>query len=155
MSCLFCDADVREGTGKKKRKLIFGKKCEQVLSILDNLCLVHYNRKFSDAPPVNHDELWVCHRCIGTVMDLPVLLQKVTDLKNNILCFVKNSGLLPEARSMPPAESDAAVASRTEESCHDSVLASSTTPTSAKDSSILGKSKRSDISVGVAVRPPF
>ena len=42
MSCLFCDADVREGTGKKKRKLIFGKKCEQVLSILDNLCLVHY-----------------------------------------------------------------------------------------------------------------
>ena len=83
-------------------------------------------------------------------MDLPVLLQRVTDLKNNILCFVKNSGLLPEARaeaaSIPPAESDpVAASSENEES-------SPTTPAaSAKDISVLGKRKRSDGSVGVAV----
>uniref|UniRef100_A0A1X7VPI0 Uncharacterized protein n=1 Tax=Amphimedon queenslandica TaxID=400682 RepID=A0A1X7VPI0_AMPQE len=88
-------------------------------------------------------------------MDLPVLLQRVTDLKNNILCFVKNSGLLPEARAeaaslIPPAESDdVAASSENEES-------SPTTPAaSAKDSSVLGKRKRSDGSVGVAVDIDF
>ena len=77
-------------------------------------------------------------------MDLPVLLQKVTDLKINILCFV-----LP----ILPVESDAAF--QNEESCHESVLASSTTPTSAKDSSVLGNRKRSHVYIGVAVRLPF
>uniref|UniRef100_A0A1X7V4F6 Uncharacterized protein n=1 Tax=Amphimedon queenslandica TaxID=400682 RepID=A0A1X7V4F6_AMPQE len=85
MSCLFCKANVKKGAGKIKRKLIFGKKSDRVLSFLDSLCLVDYIRKVSDAQPVNYD-----------------------------LCFVKNSWLLPEARaeaaSIPPAKSHAVAA---------------------------------------------
>lgn len=98
MACLFCGTNVSKGTCKKKRKFIFGKSSSDALNVLDSLCKEQYGKKFTDFKGALGDQ-FSCSKCISRFQEYPELLQRVTDVRNDILAFIKNSKGFPEATS--------------------------------------------------------
>ena len=83
-SCFLCGIDVSSGFYSKKRKLT-GSSVITFVKILDQLCISSFGKKFS---ALIMEDSFVCHKCKKRVEDLPDLIKKAENEKQDITKLV-------------------------------------------------------------------
>ena len=80
-SCFLCGIDVSSGFYSKKRKKLTGSSVITFVKILDQLCISSFGKKFS---ALIMEDSFVCHKCKKRVEDLPDLIKKAENEKQDV-----------------------------------------------------------------------
>ena len=77
-NCCLCNADIKSGTNKVKRKLLNGKSAVKATEVLENLLLEGYDLSIESIPKLTGEKVYICHKCNQNLEDLPAILEQST-----------------------------------------------------------------------------